>query len=137
MARYTGKDLAVQWIWSGGTAWLEPDFRGFNTTEELSEADSTAGDDTYEASIPTVISGGAEMSILDTTGATGTANWAAIAPGNVGTVTWYPEGTASTKPTHTAAAHITKRDRDFPYDDMVSIDTGWKFTGAPTAGTVS
>ena len=137
MAKYTGKNLAFAWIWTGGTTWYEADFRSFSTTEDQESADSTAGDDTYKAYIPTVADASGELSLLDTTGATGTTQWGAALPGNVGTAIWYPEGTASTKPTHTAAAFVASRGREFPYDDVVSMTIGYQFTAAPTAGSVA
>ena len=137
MARYTGKDLAIAWVWTGGTAWLEADFRSMSTTEDQESADSTAGSDTYKAYIPTVADASGEVQLLDTTGATGTTEWGAIAPANVGTLVWYPEGTATGKPTHTAPAFISSRQREFPYDDVVSITASFQFTAAPTAGTVA
>lgn len=135
MARYTGKDLAIQWIWSGGTTWLEGDYRSMTTTEDQESADSTAGDDTYKAYIPTVADASGEVQLLDTSGTAGTAEWGAIAPANTGTLVWYPEGTASTKPRHTAPAFISSRQRDFPYDDVVTITASFQFTAPPTAGT--
>ena len=137
MARYTGKDLAIAWVWTGGTAWLEADFRSMSTTEDQESADSTAGSDTYKAYIPTVADASGEVQLLDTTGATGTTEWGAIAPANVGTLVWYPEGTATGKPTHTAPAFISSRQREFPYDDVVTITASYQFTAPVTAGTVA
>jgi len=137
MARYTGKDLAIAWIWTGGTTWLEGDYRNLSTSEDQESADSTAGNDTYKAYIPTVADASGEVQLLDSNLTAGTALWAAVAPANVGTMIWYPEGTATGKNTHTAAAFVSSREREFPYDDVVTMTIGFQFTAAPTAGTVA
>ena len=133
MARYTGKDLLVNWIHSGGTADLSGDFRTFSVSEEQDSADSTAGNDTYKAYIPTFADATAELELLDTKGTAGTVQWAAIAPGREGTVQWYPAGTANTV-YYSAAAFIANREIEFPYDDVVAVTVEFQLTAAPTQG---
>lgn len=137
MARYTGKDLAIKWVTSSGTTWLEGDFRSMTTTEDQESADSTAGNDTYKAYIPTVADASGEVQLLDNGGTIGTAMWAAIAPSTTGTLIWYPTGTAAGQQTNTAAAFISSRQREFPYDDVVTITASYQFTEAIVAGTVA
>jgi hypothetical protein len=137
MARYTGKDLAIMWVTSLGTTWLEGDFRSMTTTEDQESADSTAGNDTYKAYIPTVADASGEVQLLDSSLTANTALWAAIAPATAGTLTWYPEGTATGKNTHSAPAFISSRQREFPYDDVVTITASYQFTAPVTAGTVA
>ena len=135
MAKYTGKNLAIAWIWSGGTTWLQGDFRSMTTTEDQESADSTAGNDTYKEYIPTVADASGEVELLDNSGTSGTAMWAAIAPSTTGTLTWYPSGTAAGNQTNTAAAFVSGRSREFPYDDVVTMTASFQFTASPTAGT--
>ena len=73
MARYTGKDLYVYWVGSGGTTDLSGDFRTFSVSEEQDSADSTAGNDTSKAYIPTFADATCELEFLDTKGTSGTA----------------------------------------------------------------
>lgn len=133
MARYTGKDLLVQWITSGGTTDLSADFRTFSVSEEQDSADSTAGDDTYKAYIPTFADATAELELLDTKGTAGTVQWAAIAPGTTGTVQWYPAGTANTV-YYNAPAFIANREIEFPYDDVVAVTVEFQLTSTITKG---
>ena len=74
--------------------------------------------------------------MVGTTGS-GTIHWAKVAPTTVGTLVWYPEGTATTKPKHTAAAYISKRDKSYPYADVVTVSLGFQFNGAIADGEVA
>jgi len=137
MARYTGSALALQWVTSSGTAWLEGDFRSLSISEDQESADSTAGDDTYKGYIPTVADASGEVSLLDTSGTAGTIQWAYVAPATTGTLTWYPTGTAASQMTWAAPGFVQSRQREFPYDDVVSITLGFQFTGVPVMGSVA
>lgn len=136
MTRYTGHDLAVLWNYSGGSVWLEEDFRALDVTESVTDANSTAGNDTYAGHLPTYTDANATFEMLGTTGS-GTAHWTKLAPRTIGTLVWYPEGTASTKPTHSVAAYISSRDRSYPYADVVTVTVGFQFDGAITDGAVT
>jgi hypothetical protein len=137
MARYTGKDLDVRWVHSGGTAVLNADFRSFETNESVDNAEATAGDDVHRSFIPTLKDTTATLEMLDTSGTAGTVQWATLAPGTEGTVYWSPEGTASSKPKHYAAAFIEKRDRTMPYDDVVEISADFHIQAVPTESSWS
>jgi hypothetical protein len=134
--RYTGHDLAVCWNYTGGSAWLEDDFRTLDITEGVQDANSTAGNDTYAGHLPTYTDASASLEMVGTTGS-GTVHWAKVAPRTSGTLVWYPEGTATTKPKHTAAAYISKRDRSYPYADVVTVSLGFQFDGAITDAEVA
>ena len=132
MARYTGKDLLIEWITTGGTTDLSGDFRSFSVSEQQDAADSTAGDDTYKGYIPTFADATAELEMLDTKGTAGTPQWAGVAPGTEGTVRWSPGGTAAGQIKRYAPAFISGRDSEFPYDDVVKLTVGFQLTAAPT-----
>lgn len=136
MTRYTGHDLAVSWIYSGGTVWLEDDYRSLSVGEDVNDANSTAGNDTYAGHLPTYADASANLEMLGTTGS-GTVHWAKVAPRTEGTLTWYPEGTAATKPYHSAAAYIKSRNREYPYDNVVTVSINFQFNGAITDAEVS
>jgi len=132
MGRYTGKDLYVQWIYSGGTVALNADFRTLSTSEEADSAEKSAGADTHKSYIPTLTDSSAELEFLDVTGATGSTEWAAVLPQNSGTLIWAPEGTTSTKPKHTVTdVFVTSRKRDMPFDDVVAVTVAFQFNVAP------
>ncbi len=135
--RYTGKDLVVIWAYSGGSVSLESEFRTFSTSESGDHADASAGNDTYRDKLPTLADASAQYDGLDTNDATGTTNWDAVQLHQAGTLYWYPLGTASAKPKHSAAAFVNQRDREFPYDDVVTITVGWELTEEPTMAAVA
>jgi hypothetical protein len=136
MARITGHDLAVCWAYSGGSVWLEDDYRSLSISEDVNDANSTAGNDTYAGHLPTYTDASADFEMLGTSGS-GTLHWNRIAPRTEGTIYWYPEGTASAKPYHYAAAYIQTRGRDYPYADVVSVTVGFQFQGTPTDTVVA
>lgn len=136
MARFVGRGLAVIWAYTGGSIALESDFKSFSVAEEVQDADSTAGADTYAGHLPTFADATAEMEMLGTTNS-GTLHWSRIAPRTEGTVYWYPEGTATAKPKHSAPAYIQARDRDYPFDDVVSVTVGFQYQGVVTDGVVA
>jgi hypothetical protein len=136
MARYTGHNLTICWNYTGGSVWLEDDYRTLSTTESVTDANSTAGNDTYAGHLPTYTDASASLEMVGTTGS-GTVHWLKVAPTTVGTLVWYPEGTAQGKPKHTAAAYINKRDKSYPYADVVTVSLGFQFDGAITDAEVA
>jgi hypothetical protein len=136
MARFSGRDLVTIWAYSGGSVSLDDDFRNLTISEEVNDADSTAGNDTYAGHLPTFTDASADYEMLGTTGS-GTAHWTAIAPRTEGTVYWYPEGTASGKPKHYAPAYIQARERTYPYDDVVQVNLTFQFSSTPTDSVVA
>ena len=126
MARYTGKDLDIQWIYDGGTVSLNGDFRSFKSAESTDMADKSAGNDTHKSSIPKLTAGKVDIDFLDTTGTAGTQVWGALAVQTDGTLVWSPQGTAAGKPKHSCHSIVTGRDRDFPYDDVVTVKASYE-----------
>ena len=131
MARYAGTDLYVAWIYTGGTVDLSADYRSLSTNEEVNDIDASAGDDTYVDHLPALADASAELEFLDTTGATGSTQWVAIAPRTEGTLQWDPEGTASGY-SWSAAAYVQTRSREIPYDDVVSVSATFQLTAEPS-----
>ena len=75
MTRYTGHDLAVSWYTAGfGTIWLEDDYRSLDVSESVTDANSTAGNDTYAGHLPTYTDANATYEMVGTTGS-GTLHW--------------------------------------------------------------
>ncbi len=136
MARFTGRDLVTIWAYTGGSVSLEDDFRSLDVGEDVNDADSTAGNDDYSGHLPTFTDASADFEMLGTTGS-GTLHWNRIKPRTEGTLYWYPEGTASTKPQHYAPAYIQSRSRTYPFDDVVDVKLTFQFQGEPTDGVVA
>src|SRR5512146_77122 len=126
MAEFAGSALYLKF----GSVALSADHRAFSTSETQETIDATAGSDTYEQTIPRFTTATGHATLVAQTA--GSVLWAAIAPGTQGTLEWGPEGTAAGKQKFTAGtATVTTRNRDFPYDNVVTIDIDWKL------GTVS
>jgi len=131
MARYTGKDLHVEF---GGTD-LSGDFRTLEVTESIDIVDASAGSDTHKEKLTGQEDWTATLTILDTTD--GSTIWEAVDKGTEGTLTWYPQGTASGKPKHYGKCIVSERSRNFPYNDVVEITVTFEGNGVVTDTTVS
>ena len=131
MGRYTGKDLSVRW----GTVTLSGDYRTLTVSEETDMVEVSAGSDAVKTYVPTLMDGKAELEILDTTGTTGQTQWAAVEPQTAGTLTWSPLGTVTGMPKYFAPAIVTSREREFPYNDVVSIKISFQLNGPVTETT--
>ena len=129
MARFVGRDLVVQWINSAGTVDLSADFRTLTTNEDVSDADATAGADTYAYHLPTFTDANADLETLDNTNHS-TTYWGSIEPRLEGTLEWYPYGTVAGKPKHSMPAYISSRKQEFPYDDVVNITLAFQSQSA-------
>jgi hypothetical protein len=132
MPEYTGKDLLLNWVHSGGTVALNGDFRTVNWQPTTDMADATAGADTTRVRIATIKDATAAVQLLAQTG--GTALLTLLAAGTNGTLIIQPEGTATGKvkitfPSISAGAQYT-----FPYNDVVAISCNFSANGAFTEG---
>lgn len=136
MTRFTGHDLALLWAYTGGSVWLEADFRSWDVKEDVSDANATAGNDTYADHLPTYADASADLQMVGTTNS-GTLHWTQLAPRTQGTVYWYPEGTAANLPKSYAPAYIKSRNRSYPYADVVTVAVTYQFQGAVTDTVVS
>lgn len=125
MAEYAGN---VTYISFRGVA-LSQDYRKLSTEETVDFKDASAGSDAYKPKVATQKDGTASVDLLCQSGTSGTAVWAAVAPNYQGTLTWAPEGTATGAPKFDVVAFVTKRTRDMPYDDVVSMSIDFEFNG--------
>lgn len=135
MARYTGRDLVVQWIYSGGTVNITNYRRSYETSESVDDADATCGTVTYRDHLPTYTDMTSTLEWLKDDGTDGTSLWTALAPRTEGTVQWSPLGTAASKPKHYGAAYVQNRDETQPMDDVVAVTITFQHTEEPTLTT--
>jgi len=126
----TGKNAVISWVWTGGTASLNGDYRSISISESVNLADTTAGNDTHSTSIPTIKSASISFSGLYPKGTAGTAIIGALAAGNGGTLLVYPEGTATGNLARTYPAIVTGPSLDTPYSDVVAISCTFVSNGA-------
>ena len=131
MAAFSGSAMYLGWVWSGGTVTLHGDFRQFDWTPSLALIESTAGADTFREFLPGIGEGGA-ISLSMVMQAGGTALIAALARGNVGTLLYGPEGTATNKPKSTIPAISKGPAYSQPYNDVVEFKVEWNQSAAET-----
>lgn len=124
MAGLTGKSLYLAF---GGVA-LNTDYREFGPSEEIGLVDQSAGADTGRTYLTTLEDGSASATVVAQ--ASGTAIWAALAPGTAGTLEWGEEGTAAGKQKHAVWAIAESREKSMSYDDLIVIDASWQFSDA-------
>ena len=133
MANHSGSAGLCTWTTSDGTTSLNTDFRNFTYNTGIELISTTAGADTDATHIVGVKSGqfAAEMARQ----AAGTALEAQLEVGKAGTLTYSPEGTAAGKRLYSIPATVTSYSLAQPYNDIVSISSGWERNGAHTIGT--
>jgi len=129
MAQYTGSALVV--AFKGTT--VSGRQRTLDTGEEMDLVDQSAGSDVAKTYLSTLEDGDAKLEVLDQRdGTAATALWNLCDKGAEGTLQFQPEGTATNKPKHFVNAIVKKRDREFPYDDVVKATITFQFSGVVT-----
>lgn len=127
--RYTGKDLAVLFVHSGGTANLSGDLRSLTVSREQETADSTAAEDPARVYKNTVKKFGAQLKAMFT-GTAGSAVFAAATLGAEGTLLYAPLGTTAGRPKGGFPAIIKTQPVTIPYDNMIEVDIDFQGNGA-------
>ena len=128
MAEITGNNLVANWVYSGGTVALNTDFRTLSINPNIDLAETTAGADTDKTYIPTIKDATIEWSGLYQSA--GTALVRALEAGTNGTLTVYPEGTASGKQKDIYPAIAMGAKINVPYADVVEISCTFQKNGA-------
>lgn len=127
---FTGKDLVLSWIYSGGTVAMNADYRSVTWAPAVDMVDTTAGADTTRTRIATIIDATATVNLVAQTD--GTALRTALAAGTGGTLIIGPEGTATNKRKISMPAICAGATYEFPYADVVTISATFNANGAFT-----
>jgi len=122
----SGPTMVLTWVYSGGTVSLAGDYRTCDWNPSITYEDVTAGSDTQIARLTTLKDATASVTILQQTG--GTAIVAAFQPGQAGTLTIQPEGTATGKRKITFPAYSDGIQTAHPYANVAVHTLG--FTGS-------
>lgn len=130
MARYSGKDLYIEWVSSSGTTVISGDYRTLDIPESADEIDASAGSDTRKFTLPGQVAASWTLEMLPQEA--GTVVFAAVAPQTIGTLRWSPEGTASGKQKKYAAATILGRNEAFGYNSVATLRLNGSLTSATT-----
>lgn len=134
MAEYVGSAAVLQWIWSGGTVSLTPDFRNIQWAPSLDYIDATAGQDTTRQRLPSFKDATLSATMV---GQSGTASdyAAALDAGVSGTVIYGPSGTVAANRKITMPAYAGGLQFTSPYDDVTETSIEFTANGAYTLGT--
>ena len=127
MAEITGKNLVATWAYTGGTINLNTDYRTLSINPNIDLAETTAGADTDKTYIATIKDATIEWSGLYQSAGTALVN--ALEAGTGGTLTVYPEGTASGKQKDIYPAIAMGAKINVPYADVVEISCTFQKNG--------
>lgn len=134
MAEFTGTNLKLDWIWSGGTTSLNADYRTVAWNPSQAYADISAGADTHVGRLTALKDATAAVTMVDSSG---TAIYAGLASGVAGTLIIQPEGTASNKRKITFPCFCDGAVSNFVYNDTVTMNVNFTGNGAYTDGVNS
>lgn len=139
MSEYAGSSLVVTWIQAAATTTLTGNHKSFTYTPSINFYDATSGADTHKTYIPGVKDGNATFNALmqSGTGSGGTATFSTLAEGNIGTIKWQPEGTASPLPYFQIPAISQGVQQSEPYDNVVEVTVNFQQNGARVEGANS
>ena len=127
MARYTGKDLYIEW--NNGTAVaMDADYRSVATNETADKVDLSAGHDVHKNYTYGQRDSTIDVELLDVDTASGESLWEAVAPQTEGTLTWAPRGTATGNPKRSVAAFVVKRGGDWKYSSETPVTISFQTT---------
>lgn len=125
---YSGKDLSISWIYSGGTVDLAGDYTTFGWSPSVELYDQSAGADANKSYVVGLKDG--QMSYAARLQAGGTVLYNALDAGTEGTLIWRPEGTATGKPSYTAPAISMGAKINIPYNGLVELTCDFQANGA-------
>lgn len=119
MPEFSGSAVVASWVYAGGTATLNTDYRSFSITPSMDFVETTAGADARKKRLATVADVSVSFAGLAQTG--GTALEDALAEGTPGTLTIQPEGTAAGKRKYTIGAFSQGAKFNLQYAGVVEI----------------
>ena len=132
MAGLTGQNSYAEWIYSGGTVILTPDFRTMALTPSGDMYDQSAGADTDKTYITGIKDGQFSFAGLYQSG--GTVLYTALAWGTEGTIVYGREGTATGKPKETFPAISQGAVVNVQYNNLIEISCNFQKNGATVNG---
>jgi len=132
--KFKGTALYVDWLpSSGGTIVLTAESRTFEVNQSANQIDVTVRSDTAKAFLTDFPAISAKMAGLDTSGtATGGTlfqNWERLNIGDLGTIRWGPEGTATNYRKESMPAIVKAKNFASPYDGAVTWELDWDSNG--------
>ena len=130
---FTGKDMYIAWVHSGGTVVLSSDYRTAAYTPTVDLVDASAGNDTHKTYLVALKDGKFAVTFLGQTD--GETDISGLAEGTGGTLMVGPQGSASGKPKRTIPAISMGAQRNYPYNEIVEINVEFQQNGERTDAT--
>jgi hypothetical protein len=135
MPAYFGSSLVLTWNSSAGSVNPNTDYLTFSYNPSIDFAEQTAGADTTRTYLAGLKDGAASLTMIDQDGTAGTAMTAVFQEGQVGTLIWYPLGSAAGKPKFTAPFFSLGAVPSYTFNGRTEIAISLKQNGARTEGT--
>jgi hypothetical protein len=132
MAKFNGKGLIVNWIYSGGTVVLSGNSTQFTFNQSGALYEATAGADAAKNFVTGELDSSASLAARHEAG--GTALYNALLANTAGTLIIAPEGTAATKQKITMPAISQGAGLNIPYNNVVDLSCSWQGNGTVTYG---
>lgn len=129
MPAFTGRNMYLAWIYSGGTVTLQGDERTVNWTPSTDLAEATAGTDTRKQRLATTKDIMCSVSGRQQAGTVGNALEDALDAGVQGTIIFGPEGTATGKRRFTASAFSGGFKSSYKYADITEFSVDFSGDG--------
>ena len=130
---YVGSALYLQWVTSSATITFLDEFRTFSYTPTINYLDATAGTATSIIRVAGMKDGQASLSGVAQVNGTAMTN--ALVEGQLGTLTWGPEGTAGGKAKHAAGFYSLGVKWTESYNNITEYTVDWQQNGPRTDGT--
>lgn len=130
--RYTGKNLVVEFLPTGGTEGTDEivvtsGWTSFSFERSSDMADVTAGNETARSYVPTIEDASWSISFFDEQA---NSNYVELLPLSTGRLYVYPQGKTSTKQKIVFDVVVESYNVTYPFDDAVEVELSGKRTGA-------
>jgi hypothetical protein len=133
MPSYKGSNLLIQWIHSGGTLSMNPDFREVSYAPSVDLFEDTAGADQAKGYVAGQKDGKIDFKGVDQSKQMIPATWGtALLEGNGGTLIISPEGTAAGNAKFTIPAISLGANLKWPYNNICEISVSFQQNGVRT-----
>jgi hypothetical protein len=123
----SGPSMVLTWTYvigtTAGTSTLAADYRTCTFTPSIAYVDASAGADTWTSRMTGIKDATVSIELVAQTG--GTALYAALQPGQMGTLTIQPEGTATGKRKITFPSYCDGAVAAHPYNDILTLNVGF------------
>lgn len=129
MAHYTGQDLYIRYISSGGTVVINTDYRSLTVNYNQNTADTTAGADEWVSAKPTTKAMDVSVEFISGNDATARQLRSIMLQNQEGTLEWGIEGTATGAPKEVWPVIWTSMSDNESYDAEVTHSVAFMGNG--------